>query len=591
MPRTQVTLLLALATGLLWMPLTAAQAEDAPPSSWEKGIVDLASADPAVRTAAARRLGAGYPQAALAAGVLVEVANGDADPVVRSAAAAAVEALFTRALEVWVGFLAEAKAGKHPAFLRLGSALDDAPKAAPSEAVRLALSSAGPDGSEADALAHTPLILMMGSEASPRDEFDSLDLLLLHRALRANEPTRAMAHAGLVVAAVTRLRDAGPGALALAAASDAGTDALLAWMKDERAWMKRLVATLLSTVGRPTAAVVAALEEAQADRALARLGPVAKASAPRLRAQLTKGAFDSGLALARLGEREKLMAFDPDSIWTRLAAPVEDDEDAYVAPYVFMFYAFYVGAMAHLDPGLAREAAPALVVMAKTPARTGEEEFEVRSRRTGALRALGEVGGLDAATVSVLESLLANEDEGVASAARLALVRGAPSARPHARELISRLHQGKLDSETALTAEWALPGMSASLAGLESELAALIADGAVALTLRVAAALALGGMPGCNSERVARLRTLLGESEFKQAGHALATGLVEEPLRAGDAFVIVRRLAGRLSLVDALRSCGAVAAPAVPDLETLRKDADPRLRWRVERALAAIRGK
>jgi hypothetical protein len=46
----------------------------------------------------------------------------------------------------------------------------------------------------------------------------------------------------------------------------------------------------------------------------------------------------------------------------------------------------------------------------------------------------------------------------------------------------------------------------------------------------------------------------------------------------------------RRAAVDALAACGPLAEPFATSLEALRADADLGLRWRVERALAALRG-
>jgi hypothetical protein len=567
-------------------------APDHPPlRAW---IQKLASDTASERLAALQSREAAWPSGALAAIVLRETAEQDADPHVRRAALATLDRLTEAAMGAWMDALSRLPTSSDELHRDLHRRIGWSESLAYGHfsalfALRLesVTSPQNRDEVEANLLTLLPLVLTSPALAS---ELSGLDVLLVDRAVRGTARTREQALSGLVLLAVAALRDAG------LAVSTRETPVgrrfvahLASLLADERLWARELAIALLGGLAASTPdtldLLISAIERVSKApppeegrdpvvavlRALGRHGANARGAVPFVRSLGGRQLALSSLTLVRLGETKDLLPEDPVQYLERWTGrELRDGED--LGP--LWEYAWPIVAIADWDPALVAPCRPVLWSLAR--------DLDPSDPRVSfALWTLGSLGPLSAKEEVFVRTLLESKAD---HAARDLLLRAGAATRESVGQLLETF---------GWPVGWTDPTLETVARRLGSTgcVAPLLWQGSPVDERFYTPMLRGYARSSAHAEiEVQFPRSLLAYSA-REMKRIAATGLlramipseeIEAPVPAQ--FVLDLRLA----TVEALDAMGNRAAPAKSLLLPLRADLDPRLRWRVERTLNHI---
>lgn len=566
------SVLLALAAATLGDHAAAAP----PAAAAVKAVLDgLLATEPATRVETVRRLGGSWTEGPDWASVLTDVALEDGDAGVRAAARAAVESLAERALDVWRDTLeaVRKKPGAHENLAEVGRDLSRMGHHLKAVDLAAGVAASRTDAERADTLAAFPIALAAQTDTQA---YTLVGFEALFAGVRdgTGEAARAIAAANLVLLACARLRDATDGAPSPAPETtrDLATWRTLLFVEGQEA-LTEVATTVLGSLGRPGMDLLLTEE---ALTSLVAFWPRQGRALEALGSQLPlDGPPDLQLVRApirrRIGPYEGLLpALPPPGA----AAEVEET------------FAWVCAELALAAPEVVR---PAEAALARLAAKTFGPSalFEGPSADEQALLALARLGSLtdEGARRTLLE--IAGGTEPRAVLARLALVRGTAARRETLGRLAFDLQRMQAHHEREV--HRVLPSLAAKLEPVRTTLEDLLKTPDVRLDRALVVARTVGRMESADAATCDILRALLAtRPELRPAPRAPTSKQIDDSILelAGQ---MEHGPGGRRLLVDALGAMGRRARAAIPDLEALRGDADLGLRWRVERALAALR--
>jgi hypothetical protein len=580
-----------------------AQAGDEP---WGSAVVELASSDGARRAAAATGLGREGGEGARLAMVLAELAVRDPDPKVREAASGALQSVATRGLSAYAEHLRKLQAARDTKFLQWTETVIGR-----SDVWRFAADAlAHPKATEADrdlAMGALPIMFAV-REPGPKDGLRGLDLLLVDEAVRGAPGRRALALAALALLGCACARDAG---LAPPTTPQGGADgiaALIGMLKDPSSPFACLAQAILGAAAPATPDVLKAVTGAFAAvlpppgqggapldfaaslrreiglGAVRRLGRAAAAAEADVRKALALGDPGATRTLVRLGVRKDLTPMPSETTAARAIRDLDAgaDDTAYIRHYLSSVeevawedaqlarpFAVYLTGLAWTavdQPGYGRGSEhiwqEALYIRALLgPIHAGDEtthvEFFMRSKSPD----LRFAGGLLKAALGM--------QGGVALPAP-----GMPPLSHHsgARLLAARrvARDGALPASFLREQPGGSPAVVGALEGLSESPSAAASH--VEGLLHVLS-WAQGATEPMRSSRVASVM-----EDIEVVDRRIRVKVVEAAL-------------ARALAVRALGAAGPAAAKALAQLEPLRTDPDPMLRWHVERARHAIQAR